>query len=148
VPSRVGESPRHTGHAGSAGGVRDRGTKIRQARGVGGETTTVEPQRGWLRVVQHGRLADLGEARALQQRVEAACARHGCRRLLFDNRDTEAPDDPVRDSMFAWAITLERVAILLRSELKAVRANMDAVSRRAHVRAFVDEAVAAAWLSE
>ncbi len=98
--------------------------------------------------MQKGRLADLGEARALQRLIEQACVQHGTRRVLFDNRDTDAPDDAVRDAMFAWAVTLERVAILLRSELKAVRANMDAVSRRAHVRAFVDEAVAISWLVE
>ena len=115
---------------------------------MSGQSTTVEPQRGWLRCVQQGRLADLDEARELQRQVEQACAQHGFRRVLFDNRDTEAPADAVRDAMFAWAVTLERVAILLRSELKAVRANMDAVSRRAHVRAFVDEAVAISWLLE
>ncbi|HWB79437.1 MAG TPA: hypothetical protein VG755_30955 [Nannocystaceae bacterium] len=110
-------------------------------------SATIEARDGWLLVVQHGRLGDLDEARALQAKVLHACDARGSRRVLFDNRDTEPPADDVRDAMFEWAVTeLERAALLLRSDLKRVRANMDALSRRGRVRAFVVEHEAIAWL--
>ena len=110
-------------------------------------SATIEARDGWLLVVQRGRLGDLDEARALQQRVEHACGVHGSKRVLFDNRETEPPADDVRAAMFEWAVTeLDRAALLLRSDLKRVRANMDALSRRGRVRAFVVENEAIAWL--
>jgi hypothetical protein len=109
---------------------------------------TLEPRPGYLLVVQHGCLESLDVARDLQLRVERACAKQGAdRRVLFDNRDTDEPAQEIRESMFAWAVaSFERVALLLRSDLKAVRTNMDALSRRAHVRGFVEENEATVWL--
>lgn len=118
-----------------------------QAGAVADAWATIDARDGWLMVVQTGRLADVEAARALQVRVERACNAHGTRRVLFDNRDTDAPDDAVRDAMFEWAVSeLDRAALLLRSDLKRVRTNMDALSRRGRVRAFVDEREAVAWL--
>jgi hypothetical protein len=144
VPGGSGENPVAPG---TPGGRTQHAAKTVQAEHVADASAAIETREGWLLVVQHGRLPDVAAARALQQRVEQACDAQGSRRVLFDNRDTEPPDDEVRDAMFEWAVNeLERVALLLRSDLKRVRANMDALSRRGRVRAFVDEREATAWL--
>lgn len=145
MPGGSGETPSH--RARRAGGHTC--TEIGASLGpVADASATISTHDGWLLVVQRGRLGDLDEARALQAKVERACDAHGSKRVLFDNRETEPPDDEVRAAMFEWAMTqLERVALLLRSDLKRVRANMDALSRRGRVRAFVVEREAIAWLT-
>ena len=98
-------------------------------------------------VVQEGALKSVTEAEALQERVESQCQAAGCRRIVFDNRKTTAHTDDVRTAMFEWAsTTFDRVALLLESEMMGVRANMEALSRGAKLRAFHDLAEAVAWL--
>jgi hypothetical protein len=77
------------------------------------------------------------------------CARAGTRRVLFDNRQTLAPEEAVRDMVWAWIrdpTQLERVALLLESSMGVVRANMTAVSQRIRLRAFNSFEEARAWL--
>lgn len=114
---------------------------------------TIEAHDDHLLVVQEGALASVPEAEALQERIEAHLDAHGlasgCRRVVFDNRKTTAHADEVRESMFQWATrTFDRVALLLESDMVGVRANMDALSRGAKLRAFHSLPEAIAWLRE
>jgi hypothetical protein len=108
--------------------------------------TVVELREGYVRVAMFGRLETVEQARREQRAVEAACAQRGDRRVLFDNRGTEAPDEAVRRAMFEWAARFERAALLIESEIGAVATNMSALSQRASVRAFHDERAALTWL--
>jgi hypothetical protein len=107
----------------------------------------IEVHEDHLIVVQEGALESVPQAEALQQRVESRCQEVGCRRVVFDNRKTTAHPDDVRAAMFDWATThFEKVALLLESDMIGVRANMEALSRGAKLRAFHDLAEAVAWL--
>jgi hypothetical protein len=109
--------------------------------GVGGEFVLV-----W----QKGRIESVAQARAFQARIEAAVAQAGVRKALFDNRETDVPSDDVRDCMFGWVTTPGRftaVALLLTSEMLAVRVNMSALSLRVKMRAFDSRAKAEEWLA-
>lgn len=98
-------------------------------------------------VVQEGALESVPQAEALQKRVESRCEQAGCRRVVFDNRKTTAHEDHVRAAMFEWASThFDKVALLLESDMIGVRANMEALSRGAKLRAFHDLGEAVAWL--
>lgn len=99
-------------------------------------------------VRQRGRLADLSEARELQTAVLHRCSEWGVRRVLFDNRESAAPDESVRDDMWSWIseVDLERVGLLLTSPMGAVRANMTALSKGVKVRAFGELNEALSWL--
>lgn len=108
--------------------------------------SVIELREGYVRVVMFGRLESMSEVLAEQRAVTQACAARHDRRVLFDNRHTLAPDEALRDAMFDWAATFERAALLLESEMVAVRANMWAVARKATVRAFHEEKTAALWL--
>jgi hypothetical protein len=108
---------------------------------------TVAP--GHVVVWQSGRLASLDEARALQKAVRSRCLRAGVRRALFDNRQTLAPEEAIRDLIWAWVrdpADFERVALLLESSMGVVRANMTAVSQKVRLRAFTSFEEARQWL--
>lgn len=51
--------------------------------------------------------------------------------------------------MWTWirGSNLERVALLLQSEMAVVRANMDALAGRTRLKAFSSEKAAVAWLT-
>lgn len=93
-----------------------------------------------------GKLQTMAEVLAEQRAISQACAVRGDRRVLFDNRNTQAPSEALRNAMFEWASTFERSALLLESEMAAVRTNMWALSKRAPVRAFHEERAALLWL--
>lgn len=109
-------------------------------------STHIELRKGYVLVVMYGRLESLAQALREQREVARVCASRGDRRVLFDNRHTEAPAEDVRNAMFEWAGTFERSAILLQSEMGAVRANMWAVAHKLDVRAFASEEAAERWL--
>lgn len=110
--------------------------------------TTIELQEGYVLVAMFGRLESLEAATKEQKTIERACVPRADRRMLFDNRGTDAPDEAIRRAMFDWAAArFDRVALLLDSEIAAVRTNMSALSQRASLRAFHDEADAIRWLT-
>lgn len=108
--------------------------------------SVIELRDGYVFVAMFGRLESMVEVIAEQRSIARACAKRGDRRVLFDNRATLAPSEALRNAMFEWAASFERSALLLESEMAAVRTNMWAVSKRASVRAFHDEQLAIQWL--
>jgi hypothetical protein len=112
---------------------------------------TIELRDRYLRVAQFGTLPSLEAAVAMHQAIERVLERLELRRAMFDNRGTEPPAEDVRVAQWSWvtdAERFERVALLFKSDLTAVRVNMTSLSRRAHVKGFTDEAAAAAWLDK
>lgn len=98
---------------------------------------------------QSGVLGSVDEARRVQQLLERALHNAGHGLVLFDNRLTGEPESEARESMWAWSrdcTVVERVALLLESDLSLVRANMTALSKRSPVRSFSDEDEARTWL--
>jgi len=111
------------------------------------EQLSLEYRNGILTVSYVGALESVDEAQRMQTAIEAACNEHGTRYLLFDNRTTTAPTEDVRDSMFKWAIGwCGRGALVLDSELAAVRMNMNALAAGGRLRAFPSVAEAELWL--
>lgn len=93
---------------------------------------------------------DLDGAARFVAAIEVAIADSGARKLLFDNRETTSTAADVREHIIAWVRTVSEqcvVAVLLRSEMLAVRLNMEALAHRARTRAFGDVAEALAWLA-
>ncbi len=97
-------------------------------------------------VAMFGELQSMTEVLAEQRAINQACAVRGDRRVLFDNRKTQAPVEALRNAMFEWASSFDRSALLLESEMAAVSTNMWALSKRAPVRAFHEERPAVLWL--
>ena len=108
----------------------------------------IEQHEEYVYIHQAGRLTDAG-ARRLLQELEARLLASNVRKAVFDNRNTEAPDEPVRQRMWDWienAGLLDKVALILESSLTVVRTNMTALSRRVQLRAFDSVTEAATWL--
>lgn len=99
-------------------------------------------------VRQVGTLEDLPSMRRMQAAIELQKQQIKATGALFDNRRTGIHDDAIRKAMWAWVTGagFSRVALLLESELSVVRANMDAVAKRATLKAFARESDAIAWL--
>ena len=99
-------------------------------------------------VRQQGTLADVATMRRMQHAIELQRSSSRAVSVLFDNRRTGIHDEVVRKAMWSWVLSagFARVGLLLDSELSVVRANMDAVARRATLRAFSRESEALAWL--
>jgi hypothetical protein len=109
----------------------------------------VEAREGYLFVRQSGVLDSVAEAQRVQQKVERALRQHDMRLVMFDNRRTGEPAAQARESMWDWCREcpfVERVALLLESDLTLVRANMTALGKRTQLRSFSDEKLAAEWL--
>ena len=101
-------------------------------------------------VSQSGLLETVEAALELQRAVEARVKATGIDLIVFDNRQTDPVTPEVRESMFSWATQktgpFHRVALLLQSDLSAVRVNMDALGRKAKLRAFASSIEAVDWL--
>ena len=109
----------------------------------------VEAREGYLFVRQRGVLDSVAEAQRVQQKIERALREHGVQLVMFDNRSTGEPAPEARESMWNWCRDcplVERVALLLESDLTLVRANMTALGKRTQLRSFSDEALATEWL--
>mgnify|MGYP001222473995 CR=1 FL=1 len=101
-------------------------------------------------VIQVGLLETVDAALALQRAVEARVQATGIDLAVFDNRKTDPVAAEVREAMFSWVTRksgpFHRAALLLDSDLAAVRVNMDALARRAKLRAFASGPEAVDWL--
>lgn len=115
---------------------------------MAGHGYTITTQTGILIVRQEGVLSDASEAHRMQSAIELSRTRHRPCGILFDNRKTGASPEAVRKQMWEWVMSagFERVALLLKSEMAVIRANMDALSKRTSLRAFSEEDEAVAWL--
>jgi hypothetical protein len=112
------------------------------------------PREGLLEIVQSGAPADLPSARAFLDAVDRACDDAGITRLLFDNRATTSPPEDVRAAIIEWVRARTRggsgacvIAVVLESEMLAVRLNMEAVANKSRHRAFGSIDEARAWLA-
>jgi hypothetical protein len=102
-----------------------------------------------LLVTQAGRLRDVEELRAFRSAIEAAQATQGLRRIVFDNRESVAPPDVIREAMWAFvsdAQRFDRVALVLRSEARIVRASNTAAELQSRVETFSSIEDARAWI--
>lgn len=100
-------------------------------------------------VAQEGELRDFHDVGRVQAAVDEALGE--LRKAIFDNRNTKAPTEELRDLMWRFVDDPDRfdaVAILLQSDLKQVRANMTALGRRVKLKAFNSLEAAQAWLAE
>jgi hypothetical protein len=101
-------------------------------------------------VVSQQGLPVLADLPPLQEALLRAIAKHRVRRVLFDNRDMEAPSEEVRDAMIRWLDeqkAIEAAALLLRSDLIMVRTTMDALGKGVRRRGLTSMNEAIAWLA-
>ena len=104
-----------------------------------------------LLVWQSGAPASMLELREFQQEIDRVRVESDVHRALFDNRQTTAPIDEIRDAMLAWVCEpgrFDALAVVLQSEMLVVRLNMDALAQRVRMRAFDSIAAAQKWLVE
>jgi hypothetical protein len=116
-----------------------------------GHEYRVEVAGDTLLVWQSGAPATLEQAQQFQQEIERVRVASSVRRALFDNRQTARTPDAIRDAMLAWVSDPERfdaIAVVLRSEMLAVRLNMDAIATRVRMRAFDSVPAAQKWLAD
>jgi hypothetical protein len=109
----------------------------------------IEARDGYLLVRCRGVMGSVEEAKRVQETIEPELQRAGHGLVLFDNRLTGDPATEAREAMWAWCrdcALVERVALLLESDLNLVRANMTALGKRSPVRSFNEETEASAWL--
>ena len=119
---------------------------MRYSRDVA-EELRLDYRNGILTVGYVGQLQSVDEARSMQTAIEAACEEHSTRYVIFDNRSTVAPNEEIRGSMFRWALGwCTRGALVLHSELAAIRMNMDVLAAGGRLRAFGAVAEAEQWL--
>jgi len=117
---------------------------------LAGHRYSIEAFAAYIIVRQEGTLDSPISMRKMQGEIDQTCKTRGVTRVLFDNRHTGVHGDEIRAGMWAWVkgAGFSRIALLLESEMAVVRANMDALSRRTHLRAFSREPDAVAWLRE
>jgi hypothetical protein len=99
-------------------------------------------------VAQAG-LLTVAVAKQMQADIEAAMRKAKVTKAIFDNRETERPDEMVRAVMWTWitdCAVLERLALVLGTERNARRARETADRNRAVSSAFASEEEAIAWL--
>ena len=114
-----------------------------------GHEYSVEVAGDTLLVWQRGAPDSLAQLGRFQDELSRAREETSARRALFDNRETTMPPDEIRDAMLAWVCEAGRfdaIAVVLQSEMLAVRLNMDAIAQRVRMRAFDSVPAARKWL--
>lgn len=107
----------------------------------------VEARDGYVFVWQQGLATTSAELVPLQQAVETAMAEARTKCVLFDNRDTEPPDEYVRAAMWSWLLNHVTRAAMLQNEVRNVkRADRTGQRNRIALKAFMNEDEASAWL--
>lgn len=100
-------------------------------------------------MVRQRGLLTVEAAAQLQKAVADALADAGVRLAIFDNRETDRPDEMVRAVMWTWLgaqTCMDRLALVLASERNTRRAREAADRNRVRVSAFSDEQDAIDWL--
>ncbi len=100
-------------------------------------------------MVRQRGLLTVDVALQFQRVVEEEMSKAGVRLAIFDNRETERPEEMVRAVMWTWlgaTTCLDRLAIILVKERNTRRANEAADRNRVRVSAFFDEQEAIDWL--
>lgn len=92
---------------------------------------------------------DRRRAREILANVDLALERSGLRSVLFDTRDMPAPPEEVNQILRHWTDGChfhDKVALLVKSDLKLVASNMRALSAKVKMRSFHELEEAEAWL--
>jgi hypothetical protein len=92
---------------------------------------------------------DERRARQILGAVDLALDRSGHRAVLFDTREMPAPSDEVNTILRSWVDACryhDKVALLVKSDLKLIASNMRAIAAKVKLRSFHDIAEAEAWL--
>lgn len=108
----------------------------------------IEARSGYLLVWQKG-CPSIQDLAGMQAALELAAARYRIWRVLFDNRDLDSTSEEVRNFMINWldqAGRFDAQALLLKSDMIAVRTTMDALAKRVPRRGFCSIEDAEAWL--
>ncbi len=115
-----------------------------------GELVYRTARREWGLVVRYtGRVGDIDTAERWFEAIEEELLAGGFSQVLWDSRDAETLPPDARDRIWAWleeARVLQRSAILVRSEMLRLSANLSSVGGRLKLRAFHDLGEAEAWL--
>ncbi|MCA9706871.1 MAG: hypothetical protein KDK70_13545, partial [Myxococcales bacterium] len=88
-------------------------------------------------------IPDLDVARQALAAIDEALVGSGSRRVLFDTRELPPPIEAVNSMYWEWVTrgtNHDRVALLVRSEMKRVEGNMRALAKGVQLRSFHDEA--------
>lgn len=126
----------------------DRRRRTAYAREVillGGEVRVVD---GYVFVCNES-VPDERRARQILGAVDLALDRSGHRAVLFDTREMAAPSDEVNAILRSWVDACryhDKVALLVKSDLKLIASNMRAIAAKVKLRSFHDIAEAEAWL--
>jgi len=110
---------------------------------------TTEARGGYIFVWQGGLALTIEDIKPMQAAIEEALAAHNTTLVMFDNRETIAPDQTLRAEMWTWLSScdaLHRVALLQDSVRHQKRANTTAERNRVAVQAFTGVPDAEAWL--
>jgi hypothetical protein len=110
----------------------------------------IEPKPGYLFVWQQG-CPSVSDLIQMQDALEQSAKLHGVGRVLFDNRELVHPGEQVRDFMINWMDrnTVLRVqALVMHSDLIAVRTSMDGLAKRVSRRGFRTIGEAEVWLAK
>jgi hypothetical protein len=112
---------------------------------LGGEVRVVD---GYVFVCNES-VPDERRARQILGAVDLALDRSGHRAVLFDTREMPAPSDEVNTILRSWVDACryhDKVALLVKSDLKLIASNMRAIAAKVKLRSFHDLAEAEAWL--
>lgn len=102
---------------------------------------------GYVFVWQRGAVVTQAQLVTMQRDIKAAMDEAGTRRVMFDNRETESPDEWLRASMWTWLSENIARAALIQSEPRNIkRAERTGERNRIVIRAFHDAEAAEAWL--
>jgi hypothetical protein len=88
-------------------------------------------------------------ARKILAAVDQALKQAGLRAVMFDTRDMPAPTEEVNEVLRHWVDACrlhDKVALLVKSDLKRIASNMRALSVKVKLRSFHDIGEAEAWL--
>lgn len=112
---------------------------------LGGEVRVVD---GYVFVCNES-VPDERRARQILGAVDIALERSGHRAVLFDTREMPAPTEEVNNILRSWVDACrhhDKVALLVKSDLKLIASNMRAIAVKVKLRSFHDLAEAEAWL--
>ena len=100
---------------------------------LGGEVQALD---GYV-LVNNERVPDVETGRKILAAVDEALRKTGLRSVMFDTRDLPPPPDAVNRVLRAWVdagANHDRVALLVRSDLKRIASNMRAQSKGVELR--------------
>jgi hypothetical protein len=109
----------------------------------------------WVRkgyvLVKDKEIPNLDIARRALDGIDSKLVEAALRKVVFDTRDMPAPPAEVNAMYWQWVIAgknHDRVALLVKSDMKRVEGNMNALSKGVQLRSFHTIEDAETWLSK